>query len=73
MLAQPGPQICCQLCDFSIRKSLPLQELQSQKEASDNAADEIAQRFGDIQEQHAEEIDQLQRQMRVDLCVSQIS
>lgn len=35
------------------------------KEESDGAADEIAQRLGSLQQQYAEEIDQLQRQMRV--------
>ena len=28
------------------------------------AADEVTQRLGELQQQHAEEIDQLQRQMR---------
>ena len=41
------------------------QELQAEKEESDRAAEEMAQRLGDVQQQHAEEIDQLQRQMRV--------
>ena len=42
-----------------------MQEMQEQKEESDRAAEEMAQRLGEVQEQHAKEIDQLQRQMRV--------
>ncbi len=42
-----------------------LEEAQTGKAEADKAAEEVTLKMGDIQQQHAEEIDHLQRQMRV--------
>ena len=42
-----------------------LEEAQAGKTQADTAAQEVTVKLGEVQQQHAEEIDTLQRQMRV--------